>query len=112
VNSTKTPKILQGHAPTFGGTHVALMARTVEFRIDVTSDEEEVVVHVAGRLAGDAVPQLRTSSDSIEGAFVLDLSKLLIADDAGIAIIREIAERGSQVRGSSPFVQLLLDDGT
>ena len=84
----------------------------MELRIDVTSEGQEVVVHVAGRLAGDAVPQLRVSSDSIEGAFVLDLSELLLADDAGVAVIREIAERGAQVHGASPFVQLLLDDGT
>ena len=84
----------------------------MEFRIDVISVEEEVVVHVAGRLAGDAVTQLRAASDAIEGDFVLDLSKLLLTDDAGIALLHEIAERGTPVRGASPFVRLLLDDGS
>ena len=79
-------------------------------RIDITSEGSETVVHIAGRLFGVSVAQLRKACDTIEGAFVVDLSNLLFADDAGIDTIRTIGEKGAKVRGASPFVQLLLDD--
>jgi anti-anti-sigma regulatory factor len=79
-------------------------------KIDITSEGSETVVHIAGRLSGASVAQLRKACDPIEGAFVIDLSNLLFADDAGIDTIRTIGEKGAKVRGASPFVQLLLDD--
>ena len=82
----------------------------MEIRIDVTSEGPETVFRIAGRLSGAAVPQLRKACDPIKGAFVLDLSNLLFADDAGIDVIRTLGEKGAEVRGASPFVQLLLDD--
>ena len=84
----------------------------MEIRIDITAEGIETVVHVAGRLSGRAVAQLREASDQIEDAFVLDLSDLRFADDAGIDIIRTLDEKGAEVRGTSPFVQLLLDGAT
>jgi len=82
----------------------------VEIRIDITSEGPEQVVRVAGRLTGSAVEQLRKACDPIDGAFVLDLSSLMFADDAGIDAIRATGEKGAEVRGASPFIQLLLDD--
>jgi anti-anti-sigma regulatory factor len=82
----------------------------MELRIDITSEGPETVVYIVGRLSGTAVAQLRKACDPIEGAFLLDLSKLLFADDAGIDVIHKIVEEGAEVRGASPFVQLLLDD--
>ena len=82
----------------------------MEIRIDITSEGSKTVVCIAGRLSGVSVAQLRKACDPIEGAFVLDLSNLLFADDAGIHAIRAIVDKGAQVSGASPFVQLLLDD--
>jgi len=82
----------------------------MEIRIDITSEGPKTVVHITGRLTGIAVAQLRTTCDPIEGAFVLDLSNLLFADDAGIDTIRTIGKKGAKVCGASPFVQLLIDD--
>ena len=84
----------------------------MEIRIDITSEGSETVVRVAGRLSGIAVAQLRIACDPIEGAFVLDLSNLLFADDAGIDTIRTIGEKSAKIRRASPFIQLLLDDTT
>ena len=83
----------------------------MEIRIDITSEGPETVVHIAGRLSGVAVAQLRKACDPIEGAFVIDLSNLLFADDAGIDVVRKLCEKGTEVRGASPFIQLLLDNG-
>ncbi len=81
----------------------------MEIRIDITSEGSETVVRIAGHLSEVAVAQLRKACDPIEGAFVLDLSNLLFADDAGIDVIHTIVEEGAEIRGASPFVQLLLD---
>ena len=80
------------------------------FRIDITSEGPETVVYIVGRLSGAAVAQLRKVCDPIEGAFVLELSNLMFADDAGIDVIHMIAEEGAEIRGASPFVELLLND--
>jgi anti-anti-sigma regulatory factor len=79
-------------------------------RIDVYSEGPEVVVYLAGRLSGDTAEQLRDTCDAIDGAFVLDLSKLLFSDDAGIDAMRVISEQGTQIRGASPFIQLLTNE--
>ena len=84
--------------------------RIVAIRIDIRSEGPETVVRIAGRLSVVGVAQLRKACDPIEGAFVLDLSNLLFADDAGIDVIRTLGEKGAELRGASPFVQLLLDD--
>ena len=82
----------------------------MEIRIDITSEGPETVIHIAGRLSVTSVAQLKKACDPIEGAFVIDLSNLLFADDAGIDTIRTIDKKGAKVRGASPFIQLLLDD--
>ena len=79
-------------------------------RIDINSEETETVVCLAGRLCGDAVKQLSDTCDPIKATFVLDLSKLLYADDAGIDVIRALSARGTKLRGASQFIQLLLND--
>ncbi|NOQ88123.1 MAG: hypothetical protein GQ550_04300 [Gammaproteobacteria bacterium] len=77
-------------------------------RIDVHTEGDEVVVYLAGRLSADAADQLSDTCDHIKGDLVLDLSKLLFADDAGVDVIRSISEQGTTIRDASPFIQLLL----
>jgi anti-anti-sigma regulatory factor len=91
------------------GTHI-VMVYNMTIRIDVNSEGPEAVVYLAGRLSGDAAEQLGDTCDSINGTFVLDLSKLLFSDDAGIDVIRAINEQGTRIRGASKFIQLLIND--
>ena len=91
------------------GTHI-VMVYNMTIRIDVNSEGPEVVVYLAGRLSGEASEQLRDTCDAINGAFVLDLSKLLFTDDAGIDVLRVISEQGAQIRGASQFIQLLANE--
>ncbi len=79
-------------------------------RIDTTTEGDEIVVYVAGRLGGNEVTELRNECEPIEGTFVLDLSKVLFADDAGIDLIRALRAKGATVRGASAFIQMLLAD--
>ena len=91
------------------GTHVATVYN-MTIRIDVNCEGPEDVVYLAGRLTGDTAEQLRDTCDAIDGAFVLDLSKLLFSDDAGIEVMRVISEQGAQIRGASQFIRLLASE--
>ncbi len=82
-------------------------------RIDIESIDSEgdaIVVRVAGRLTGAAGAQLTDACESTEGNFVLDLSKLMFADDAGVKAIRTLREKGADISGASSFIRLLIDD--
>ena len=84
----------------------------MNIRIDRETEGTAVVLHVAGRLAGDAVPQLTEVCEPMEDHYVLDLSKLMFADDAGIASIHVLCERGAEIRGASTFIKLLINGET
>ena len=81
----------------------------MNIRLDFKSDGFQTVVNIAGRLTGREVDQLEKACNTIEEPFVIDLSHLLFADDEGINAIRWISEKGAQIQGASPFVQLLLE---
>ncbi len=82
--------------------------RIMDIRIDLKSNGLRKVVQVAGRLSGTAVEELQKTCNSIEDPVVIDLSNLLFADTEGINAIQSIADTGAQVRGASPYIQLLL----
>jgi anti-anti-sigma regulatory factor len=91
------------------GTHfVKFYSMTIH--IDVKSEGPEVVAYLAGRLSENDVKQLRDTCDAINGTLVLDISKLLFTDDAGIDVMRVISAQGTQIRGASQFIQLLAND--
>jgi anti-anti-sigma regulatory factor len=81
----------------------------MNIRIDKESEGTSTVLHVAGRLAGDALTQLTGACEPMDRHYVLDLSKLMFADDAGAELIRALCERGVEIRGSSPFIKLLIN---
>jgi len=84
----------------------------MEIRIDIESEGPDVVLHVAGRLTGPAITQLSEACEPMSGRFVLDLSKLRFADDAGAEAIRTLRERGADIRGASSFIKLLINGET
>ena len=43
---------------------------------------------------------------------MLDLSKLIFADDEVTEIIRRLRETGADIRGASTFIKLLINDET
>jgi anti-anti-sigma regulatory factor len=84
----------------------------MEIRIDIESEGPEVVLHIAGRLTGHAIAQLSDVCGPIDGNYVLDLSKLMFADDAGADAIRTLEEGGAEIRGASSFIKLLINGET
>jgi hypothetical protein len=82
----------------------------MSFRIIRTIDRERTTVKVAGRLQPPFESELDREIRSIDGPFVLDLSELLSSDDAGIEKLCQLASGGTELRGASGYVQMLLDD--
>ena len=81
----------------------------MDIRIDIESEGAEVILNVAGRLTGPAITQLSDVCESMESHYVLDLSKLMFADDAGAETIRTLREGGADIRGASSFIKLLIN---
>jgi len=84
----------------------------MELRIDIETEGPDVVLHVAGRLAGPAIAQLTDVCESMEGHYVMDLSRLKFADDEGAEAIRTLREGGADIRGASSFIKLLINGET
>jgi hypothetical protein len=66
------------------------------------------VVSAAGRLEGLAVSELLKTCRSIESEIVLDLTGLYSIGPEGITVIRDLVSGGAKLRGTSPFIELLL----
>lgn len=81
----------------------------MDIRIDLIPGTTETIICIAGRLTGTAIAELNKACDPIENSLVIDLSSLVFADEDGLNAIHAIVDKGAQVHGASPFVQLLLD---
>ena len=80
----------------------------MDLHVSVSRELGATVVHVDGRLAINGVGDLQNTIGNTVGPVVLDLSNLLSADDAGVATLRLLIGCGVQLRGTSPYVSLLL----
>jgi anti-anti-sigma regulatory factor len=83
----------------------------VNVRIELRVESGGTIVTVSGRLAAEVVRELHELCESVEGALVLDLSGLVSADAQGLEALRELEEKGAQLRDVSPFIRLLLGNG-
>ena len=81
----------------------------MDLRLTVSRAADSTVVHVDGRLAVRCVDDLQRAVTDSSGTVILDLTNLLSADDAGVAALRLLRQRGAQLRGASPYVRLLLN---
>jgi ABC-type transporter Mla MlaB component len=77
-------------------------------RITKTVDSEATVLHVAGALTSEETGVLSNEFRNVDGPVVLELSELKSADAAGVAMLQEIASLGAELRGASPYIELLL----
>ena len=81
----------------------------MDIRIDIETNGPVEVVQISGRLVEPFIRQLTDVCESMEGNFVLDLSNLIYADDAGVDVIRSLREKGAEISGASSFIKLLID---
>jgi anti-anti-sigma regulatory factor len=78
-------------------------------RIETSAEGTKTIVRVAGRLEERAVNEFAKTCLSVEGELVLDLTHLRSADPAGIGEIQKLVQGGADLRGASPYIELLLD---
>src|ERR1700691_1516406 len=91
--------------------------RTAMLRITVVeSSKVAVTLRVEGRIMGPWVDELRTACnvhtfpDDVQVS--LELADISFADAAGIALLKELRNRGVGLIRTSPFVAEQLKDGT
>ena len=80
----------------------------MEIRLTLTVNDTETVVHADGRLSRLGVGELEAVVRTTSGPVTFDLTNLLSADDAGVAVLRSFADRGIRLVGVSPYMTLLL----
>jgi ABC-type transporter Mla MlaB component len=82
----------------------------MDIRIDYIPCRTKRVVRISGRLTRDMVAQLEQASQPHKNHWVMDLTDMLYADEAGVSTLRSLIQRGVRVRGALPFIVLLLNN--
>ena len=77
-------------------------------RINIESGEWTTVIDVAGDVVGDAARELEQACHGASTGLILDLANVGSVDDAGLAVIRQLHDRGAEIRNSPPLVRLQL----
>jgi len=85
-----------------------LIGAFVPVRITKIVDDPQTVLRIDGRLRSEDVDELVKVFRSVQGATVLDLSELQSADRQAAEVLRELLALGVEVRGASPYIELLL----
>jgi anti-anti-sigma regulatory factor len=80
----------------------------VSIRIIKTSNAPETVLQIDGQLRAEDVAELVKEQRSVDGPLVLELSNLQSADEVGVNVLLELISIGAQIRGASPYIELLL----
>ena len=81
----------------------------------VESSRSAVTLRVEGRITGSSVEELRTACNvhtfPDEVQLSLELADISFADGAGIALLRELRNRGVDLIRTTPFLAEQLKDG-
>jgi ABC-type transporter Mla MlaB component len=77
-------------------------------RITQEVESEITILHVDGWLRSEDVGALNCEHRELVGPVALELSQLQSADATGLAALLEIASQGTEFRGVSGYVKLLL----
>jgi ABC-type transporter Mla MlaB component len=73
-----------------------------------TADAGQTVLRIDGRLTSEDVAEVARKYGAVRTPHVIDLSGLQSADSEGVRLLLEFVSRGTQIRGASPYVELLL----
>ena len=81
----------------------------------VESSKVAVTLRAEGQITGPWVDELRTACDlhsfSDDVRLSLELADISFADNAGIALLRELRNRGIRLTRATPFLAEQLKDG-
>ena len=78
--------------------------------IGVQNTREGTVLRPEGRLESEGVAELERVARSSERPLSIDLSQLYSADEAGIAMLQEIAAEGAELVGARPLIEYRLNE--
>lgn len=81
----------------------------MSIRIRTIAEAGRTVVKVDGRLKEADLEELSKVVPSVQMGTVLELSELRSADRAALERLRELISLGVEVRGASPYIELLLE---
>lgn len=88
---------------------IVLQQAAVVVRLVSRKTTTGVVLTVLGALDQAAADLVRAEVAGVSApSLVLELSGLVSFDDAGLAVLRELAAAGARIDGASPFVSLRL----
>jgi anti-anti-sigma regulatory factor len=79
-------------------------------RVDAIADTD--TLKLEGRIAGPWVDELARVVRGPQEAprrLVLDVTEVSFADDAGVRLLRELAQRSAELRGASMFLTSLIE---
>jgi hypothetical protein len=80
----------------------------MEIHLTVTVSDTGTVIHADGRLSRLGVAELEGVIRMATAPLILDLTNLLSADDAGVAVLRSLSDKDVRLVGVSPYMTLLL----
>ena len=78
-------------------------------RIKKICESNQTVLWVDGYLNAEDVDELDREYRSAQGSIALELTNLLSVDSAGTECLQELISLGAEIRGSSPYIALLLE---
>ena len=80
----------------------------MSIRITRTTEARKTVLRVDGQLTCEDVEELAREYRSVQGSLALELTDLRSADPAGVAVLQDLVGLGAEIRGASPYIELLL----
>jgi len=92
----------------FRRTAICCFASTVLCRITIRQENDRLIVHLAGRLGGEQVPDLLEVCSSPDRPPILELDELMSADVVGVDALRRIEAQGAELVGLPEYLRLKL----
>jgi len=92
----------------FRRTAICCFASTVLCRITIRQENDRLIVHLAGRLGGEQVPDLLEVCSSPDRPPILELDELMSADVVGVDALLRIEEQGAELVGLPEYLRLKL----
>ena len=83
----------------------------MRLKITVTAGETETTIMIEGELLSQGIPDLENACRSMDGAFTVDLSELVKADEEGIQALKNLRDGGARLVAVSPYIELLMKSG-
>jgi ABC-type transporter Mla MlaB component len=83
----------------------------MSIRVTCSSEAGQTVLRIAGQLKAEAVAELARHCEAAARPDVIDLSDLQTADPEGVRLLLDLFLMGAEIRGASPYIELLLQRG-